>query len=169
MRREVTPIPYSGLNRLRICEKSWLTTTGMDSGRPMSLSVHSFGSILVLAALFGAGCDRSEGVSDIKTSWAGSLGAKLKSGLDSISESTLDGPLMTRIVYDSERCMTAPEGGADCREAARQICRARGFISGGAVDTASVNSCRPRSFAELHSGDGLSCQTKYQVTAALCW
>jgi len=143
---------------------------GKQLQRPMNFWPRRLRSGLMLIALSIAGCAGSDHRSpDAETSWARALGAKVKAGLDAIEDAVPDGPPMSRIVYGSERCMIAPEGGADCKDAARQICKSRGFSSGRAVDTASISSCRPQSFAELHRAEGLYCQTKHQVTASLCW
>jgi hypothetical protein len=135
----------------------------------MTLWLPQLKSAVMIGALAVGGCAGPDELAEDKTSWTGMLGSKLKAGLEAIQDASPDLPPLSRVVYDSDRCMIAPEGGVDCKEAAKRICKSRGYSSGRAVDTASINSCRPRSFAQLQSGDGLFCQTKYQVTAALCW
>ncbi|MCB8819921.1 hypothetical protein [Microvirga rosea] len=125
----------------------------------------------ILATLLVAGgcAAPDEAAVDDKTSWSSHLGSRLKSSLEAIQNAAPDLPRMSRVVYGSDRCTISDDGEADCGEAAIRICKAQGFEAGRAIDTASVNSCRPRTIDHIQSGDGPSCRTKYQVTAALCW
>ncbi|MBZ6074703.1 hypothetical protein [Microvirga puerhi] len=124
---------------------------------------------ILATVLMVGGCAGPESAAVEEPTWTGTMGARLKAGIRAIQDATPELPRMSRIVQGSDRCTISASGDADCGEAAIRICKARGYDAGQAIDTASVNSCRPRSVDQLQSGDGLSCKTKYQVTAALCW
>ncbi|QFU15979.1 hypothetical protein [Microvirga thermotolerans] len=138
-------------------------------GRSMPFLRPSIGISLLAALLAAGGCAAPADPAADERTWSGTLGARLRSGVQAIREATPDLPRVSRVVYASERCLISEEGSPDCGAAALRICTARGYGAGRALDTASVNACRPRTIEHLQSGDGPACRTKYQVTAALCW
>jgi len=147
------------------CPQHW----NSRRGESMPLFRGSIGIPLVAALMAAGGCAGPEDPAAEKATWSGQLGSRLKSGMQAIQDVAPDLPRVSRIVYGSERCHVTAEGETDCGRAALNICRAQGYEAGRAIDTASVNACRPRSIEQIQTGDGPSCRTKYQVTAALCW
>jgi hypothetical protein len=98
-----------------------------------------------------------------------SLGDQTKENLHAVWESAKKLPPTARVVPATGRCDVSDRGELRCREAALQACRTKGFTSGRAVDTASVDACRPATRDELQSGESVICRTRYEVTTALCW
>jgi hypothetical protein len=74
----------------------------------------------------------------------------------------------TRVLELRARCELAPNGAPDCRQAAANACRGKGFSSGDPIDVRSSQNCPP---AVLLSGrDPMpgECPTETVVLAAAC-
>jgi hypothetical protein len=74
----------------------------------------------------------------------------------------------TRMVELHARCELAPNGAPDCRQAAANACRAKGFSSGDPIDVRSSENC-PASVAlsDRQPAAG-ECPTETVVLAAAC-
>ncbi|MBV9971000.1 MAG: hypothetical protein JO228_13520 [Xanthobacteraceae bacterium] len=67
-----------------------------------------------------------------------------------------------------EPCTLAANGAPDCRVAAENLCRARGFASGTSVDYVTSEKCPPAyRLSSRERPEGL-CPTEHFVTRAMC-
>ncbi|HEX2725318.1 MAG TPA: hypothetical protein VHN20_05820 [Beijerinckiaceae bacterium] len=98
-----------------------------------------------------------------------SLGDQTKENMRAVWEGAKKLPRPAQVIPASGRCDVSAGGQLNCREAAVRACKAKGYASGRAVDTASVEACRPARPHERQSGEMVTCQTRYEVTTALCW
>jgi hypothetical protein len=128
-------------------------------------------SVLALASLLIGGCYKTSesGMLADTASSLRSLGDQTKENLHAVWEGAKKLPRPAQVVPANARCDVSAGGELSCREAAIQACRKKGYTSGRAVDTASVEACRPARQAERQSGESVTCRTRYEVTTALCW
>jgi hypothetical protein len=72
----------------------------------------------------------------------------------------------TRVLEMREHCPKAPNGAPDCRIAATNVCRAKGFTSGQPVDVRSSEECPPA--ALLSEQSPAECPVETVVLRAIC-
>ncbi len=74
----------------------------------------------------------------------------------------------TRVVEVRALCPLAPNGAPDCRVAATNVCRGKGFASGDPVDVRSSENCPPAVLLSGRQPSAGECPTETVVLAAAC-
>jgi hypothetical protein len=74
----------------------------------------------------------------------------------------------TRVLEVRERCPKAPNGAPDCRLAATNACRAKGFTSGQPVDVVSAEDCPPAVLLSEANPALAECPVQTTVLRAVC-
>jgi len=74
----------------------------------------------------------------------------------------------TRIVNGRERCAIAPNGAPDCRVAADEMCKAKGFTSGSSLDYQTAENCPAQAYLNGRKPLPGECPTEHVVTKAMC-
>jgi hypothetical protein len=74
----------------------------------------------------------------------------------------------SQVVSGRKRCDTAPNGAPDCRAAAVDVCKAKGFASGASLDIQSARKCPARVWLSGRAPDSDECQAEAFVTRAVC-
>lgn len=74
----------------------------------------------------------------------------------------------TRVVEIRALCPLAPNGAPDCRQAASNACRGKGFNSGDPVDVRSSENCPPAVLLSGRPPAAGECPTETVVLAAAC-
>jgi hypothetical protein len=74
----------------------------------------------------------------------------------------------TTIAGGHERCVIAPNGAPDCRNAAETLCRTKGFAKGTSVDLVTVENCPPPYRTSRRDAPEGVCTMEHFVTKALC-
>jgi hypothetical protein len=73
-----------------------------------------------------------------------------------------------RVVEVRQRCNLAPNGAPDCRTAATNACRTKGFTSGQPVDVRSSQNCPPAVWLSGRNPDASECPEETVVLMAAC-
>ena len=74
----------------------------------------------------------------------------------------------TRVVLGRERCAVAPNGGADCTNAAHALCRSKGFSAGRGLDIDSAQKCPAAVWLQGRQPPEGACPTETFVVRAVC-
>lgn len=74
----------------------------------------------------------------------------------------------TRVVEVRALCPLAPNGAPDCRQAAANACRGKGFTSGDPIDVRSSENCPPAVVLSGRQPSAGECPTETVVLAAAC-
>jgi hypothetical protein len=74
----------------------------------------------------------------------------------------------SHVVSARKRCDTAPNGAPDCRAAAVNVCKAKGFASGASLDIQSARKCPARVWLSGRAPDPDECEAEAFVTRAVC-
>lgn len=74
----------------------------------------------------------------------------------------------TRVVEERALCPLAPNGAPDCRVAATNVCRGKGFSSGDPVSVRSSENCPPAVLLSGRPPSAGECPTETVVLAAAC-
>jgi hypothetical protein len=74
----------------------------------------------------------------------------------------------TRMVEVRALCPLAPNGAPDCRQAAANACRGKGFSSGDPIDVRSSENCPPAIVLSGRQPSAGECPTETVVLAAAC-
>jgi hypothetical protein len=74
----------------------------------------------------------------------------------------------TRVIEVRERCETAPNGAPDCRAAATNACRGKGFNSGQPVGVQSSENCPPAVLLSGRTAAEGKCPVETVVLLAAC-
>jgi hypothetical protein len=74
----------------------------------------------------------------------------------------------TRVFETRALCPLAPNGAPDCRVAATNVCRGKGFTSGDPVDVRSSENCPPAVLLSGRPPSAGECPTETVVLAAAC-
>jgi len=74
----------------------------------------------------------------------------------------------TRIVNGRERCAIAPNGAPDCRVAADEMCKAKGFTSGSSLDYQTAENCPAQAYLNGRKPLPGECPIEHVVTKAMC-
>jgi hypothetical protein len=72
-----------------------------------------------------------------------------------------------RVVEGRERCAVAANGAPDCRAAAENVCKGKGFGAGSSLDIQSSQKCSARVWLSRSREPG-DCETQSFVTRAVC-
>jgi hypothetical protein len=75
---------------------------------------------------------------------------------------------MSGFASGREQCGVASNGAPDCRAAAENLCRARGFASGTSVDYQTSEKCPPRYRLSSRDRPEGICPLEHFVTRAMC-
>ena len=125
------------------------------------------------------------GFLDVLGRWIGESKSKideqLKSGTDAAKDAAKDatdaaaqgsGVILglpgTRVVDGRERCAVAPNGGADCTNAAHALCRSRGFSAGRGLNIDSAQKCPASVWLKGRQPSEGACPTETFVVRAVC-
>jgi hypothetical protein len=73
-----------------------------------------------------------------------------------------------RVVEVRQRCTVAPNGAPDCRTAATNACRSKGFTSGNPVDVRSSQNCPPAVWLSGREPGAGECPEETVVLMAAC-
>jgi hypothetical protein len=73
-----------------------------------------------------------------------------------------------RVVEVRQRCNVAPNGAPDCRTAATNACRSKGFTSGNPVDVRSSQNCPPAVWLSGREPGAGECPEETVVLMAAC-
>jgi hypothetical protein len=74
----------------------------------------------------------------------------------------------TRVIEVRQRCEIAPNGAPDCRKAATNACRSKGFSDGHPVDVQSSQNCPPAVWMSGHEPAAGECPEETVVLMAAC-
>jgi len=74
----------------------------------------------------------------------------------------------TRVVEVRQRCEVAPNGAPDCRKAASNACRAKGFSDGHPIDVQSSENCPPAVWMSGHEPAAGECREETVVLMVAC-
>jgi 4-diphosphocytidyl-2C-methyl-D-erythritol kinase len=91
----------------------------------------------------------------------GGLGSGTRDAADRLKQMA---PAAQTMVTGRNLCPVAANGGPDCKAAADQLCKGKGFSEGRGVDIESAQKCSAKAY---FSGQG-ACQTENFVTRAVC-
>jgi hypothetical protein len=72
-----------------------------------------------------------------------------------------------RIATGRARCVTAANGAPDCRLAAEQLCKSKGFSTGNSLENETVERCSPLVLLRGNKKPG-ECPIEHTVTKAMC-
>jgi hypothetical protein len=72
-----------------------------------------------------------------------------------------------RIAAGRERCAIAANGAPDCRLAAEQLCKSKGFSTGNSLENETVERCSPLVLLRGNKKPG-ECPIEHTVTKAMC-
>jgi len=72
-----------------------------------------------------------------------------------------------RIAAGRERCVIAANGAPDCRLAAEQLCKSKGFSTGNSLENETVERCSPLVLLRGNKKPG-ECPIEHTVTKAMC-
>ncbi len=121
------------------------------------------------------------GFLDVLGRWIGDSKSKIDEQLKSTTDAAKDaadaagqatGVILglpgTRIVLGRARCAVAPNGGADCANAANALCRSKGFGAGRGLDIDSAQKCPAWVWLSGRAPPEGVCTTETFVVRAVC-
>jgi hypothetical protein len=74
----------------------------------------------------------------------------------------------TGVVTGRERCESAANGGPDCRTAAENVCRSKGYRAGRSLDVQAAERCPAHVYISGRPPAPGECRTETFVTRAVC-